>query len=184
MIDEEKLREAFAALQARVAYLERASGLFASDEEMRGPRADPEVRFSPKAWHGANHVGRHFSACEPDFLDVLAEALAWSADNPKPGKEKYATYSRIDARRARTWARRLRSGWTPPEPAASGARPGSDARAPAPGRPGGGGRPTGRRPGASGTRPGAPPASAPEDATGAPFDDEVFGDDDFMTETA
>ena len=113
----EQLAAEIERLKRRVADFERASGLYATNRELDSPNGDPIVKFGPRNWHGANHDGRHYSACEPDFLDQLAEMLAWSADHPKPGKEKYATYNRADARRARSWARRLRAASSNAEPA-------------------------------------------------------------------
>ena len=178
-IDEEALRKAFAALQGRVAYLERALGLFASDEDLEGPRGDPVVKFAPRGWHGALQVGRRYSACEADFLEMLAESLAWSAGNPKAGKEKYAAYDRADAARARSWARRVRAGWAPPGHDSSTAAP--DARSA--GRP----RPTPRpaTPRPRGGRPGRPdPApNGPQDVGfGGPMSDDDDGEpvEDFL----
>jgi hypothetical protein len=114
VIDEDALRKAYAELRGRVEYLERALGLFASDIDLDGKGGDPVVKFSPRAWRGADHTGRHFSACDPTFLEMLAETLSWMADNPTAGKERYAKYNRSDARLARSWSRRLRGGWAPP----------------------------------------------------------------------
>lgn len=109
MIDEKALRAAYAELRARVSYLEAASGLFASDEDLDGRNGDPVVKFAPRQWTGDVFVGRPFSECSPEFLEMLAESLQYAADNPKPDKEKYAPYNRRDAARARSWARRIRS---------------------------------------------------------------------------
>jgi hypothetical protein len=110
MIDEAALRAAYADLRARVAYLEKASGLFADDASLDRPKGDPKVNFSPKAWRGPNFVGKNFSQCTPDFLEALADALTWAADNPKPGADpKFIGWNRLDAARARSWARRVRS---------------------------------------------------------------------------
>jgi hypothetical protein len=119
VIDEAAMRKAFAALKARVDYLERASGLFATDDDLDGQYGNPQIKFSPRSWSGENFTGKRFSETTAEFLDVFAETLQYSADNPKEGKEKYAKYSRVDAGRARAWARRLRAGWRPPNGAAS-----------------------------------------------------------------
>ena len=68
------------------------------------PESDPVVKFSPKRWEGDDYKGAKFSDCEPAFLDAYAEALEYSAANPKPGKEKYADFDRRDAAAAREWA--------------------------------------------------------------------------------
>lgn len=109
MIDEDAMRAAFVALRARVEYLERASGLFAPDASLDRPNGNPKVKFAPRDWRGPNFVGKSFSQCSPEFLEVLAESLSWAADNPTEGKEKFASYNRLDAARARSWARRIRS---------------------------------------------------------------------------
>lgn len=119
MIDEKAMREAYAKLAARVAYLEQASGLFASDKDLDDPRfGDPVVKFDVRSWRGPSYVGKRYSQCSPDFLEALAESLQYSADHPKDGREKYAAYNRKDASRARSWGRRLRSGAVPPPPEA------------------------------------------------------------------
>ncbi len=93
-------------------------GTVAPDSDLDGQYGDPQIKFSPRKWAGANYVGSTYSQTEPDFLDVVAEALEWSANNPKPAKLKYADYDRRDAARARGWAARLRaSGVTAPAPA-------------------------------------------------------------------
>lgn len=105
-------------LEARLAAMERASGLFAPDKDLDGPKGDPTVKFEPRGWipkRGAPpHKGRTYSRCDPEFLDALADALQWMAENPKEGADKYALYNRKDAARARGWARRIRGGWRPP----------------------------------------------------------------------
>ncbi len=105
----EQLAAELARLKRRLAELERATGLYATSRDLDSPSGDPLVKFGPRDWRGADHTGRHFSACEPDFLDQLAEMLQWSAENPKPGKEKFAAFNRKDAARARSWARRIRA---------------------------------------------------------------------------
>jgi hypothetical protein len=130
----------------RVAELERATGLFATNGELDAARGDPEVKFAPRGWRGPSFVGKPFSACAPDFLEQLAESLQYAAEHPQPGKEKFAPYNRADARRARSWARRLRAGWkaaTPEKAAASppGARPAPTGRPATTGRPRAPGRP-------------------------------------------
>lgn len=163
-IDEDKLREAFALLTARVAFLERHLQLFASDEDLDGPKGDPTARFNPKRWQGDDFKGRRYSQCTPDFLDVLAETLTWMADNPQPQKEKFVAGNRLDAARARSWARRLRAGgWAPPpKPERGAGRPGAATR-PTSGRPERAARPTrGGRPAAV-QEPAQPLAEAPRE---------------------
>lgn len=86
------------------------------DIDIDGPRGDPEVRFMPKRWSGADFKGRKFSECDPEFLDMLADAYEWFAQRDdeqnavdKNGAPK-SKWSRLDAGRARAWANRLRGG--------------------------------------------------------------------------
>jgi hypothetical protein len=97
-----------------------SGGEAAPDADLDGQYGDPTIKFDPKRWSGASYVGSTYSRTEPDYLDAVAEALEWSANNPRPGKEKYASYDRRDAARARGWAARLRK------------EPGRVASAPAP----------------------------------------------------
>lgn len=57
-------------------------------------------------------TGRTFSECPPEYLDLLADRFDYFAG--KEPDEKKAGYNRLDARRARAWAARLRSGWNRP----------------------------------------------------------------------
>jgi hypothetical protein len=76
----------------------------ASDRDLDGPHGDPEVRFDPRDWTGVSCKGRRFSACPAAFLDVLAGVLDAFADGESDPKK--AKYKRLDAARARGWARR------------------------------------------------------------------------------
>jgi hypothetical protein len=98
------------------------------DADIDGPRGDPEVRFVPKRWTGTDFKGHKFSTCEPEFLDMLAEAYEWFAqrDDESGALDKNGTpksrWSRLDAARARAWSSRLRGGSasTPPRRGATG----------------------------------------------------------------
>jgi hypothetical protein len=130
--DLDAVRKAFAALQARVAYLEKASQLFVDDASLDRHHGDPKVRFAPKSWRGPDFVGKTFSKCSPEFLESLAEALTWAANNPKPDKAKYAEGNRTDAARCRSWARRIRAKAQTTAPATNGhAKPEAPAQRPA-----------------------------------------------------
>lgn len=94
------------------------------DPDIDGPRGDPEVRFVPKRWTGPDVKGQKFSACEPEFLDMLADAYEWFAQRDdeanavdKNGAPK-SKWSRLDAARARAWSARLR-GQDAPAPRAA-----------------------------------------------------------------
>jgi hypothetical protein len=106
----------------------------ALEVDIDGPRGNPEVRFTPKRWEGANYKGKTFSECDPDFLDLLAEAFDYFARKEdetgaldKNGGPK-SRWTRLDAGRARAWAKRLRGSHGPSNgsgngPAARQARP-------------------------------------------------------------
>ena len=137
------------SVAARVAATAAVPNGELSDAELDGnPRNDPEVKKNPKRWVGPSFVGKKLSQCPPEFLDVFANAKEFQAEmetkdaaeldgDAKAEKLKYARYSRLDAKRARAWARRIRGGWTPPaQPAAPAASwkadaPAADWRAPA-----------------------------------------------------
>ena len=114
-IDEKAMRAAYAELRARVTYIETALGIFASEDDLTGPRGDPAVRFELKGWKGENFVQKRYSQCSPDFLEALAKSLTWSVNNPPSDPEKlekhkkYASGNRKDIALARTWARKLRA---------------------------------------------------------------------------
>ena len=109
------------------------------DVDIDGPRGDPEVRFMPKRWTGPDRKGQKFSACEPEFLDLLADAYEWFAQRDddsgavdKNGAPK-SKWSRLDAGRARAWAARLRGDSpTTPKPRAKGFGGGGGNSRPAP----------------------------------------------------
>ncbi len=92
-----------------------SAGKFASDAEMSGNGGDPLVTFDPKGFRGEGPggKGRRYSQCSWQFLEFWAETLDYMAANPKEGKEKYVRGNMADARKARTWAKRIRGGWSP-----------------------------------------------------------------------
>lgn len=90
----------------------------ASDGDLSGEHGDPTVKFTPRRFKDGDYKGRRMSECPSDFLEVYAEALEYSGNNPKPGKEKYAKYDLLDSARALGHAARNRSGAKPaPAPA-------------------------------------------------------------------
>lgn len=112
------------------------------DVDIDGPRGDPEVRFMPKRWTGPDRKGQKFSACEPEFLDLLADAYEWFAqrDDESGAVDKNGTpksrWSRLDAARARAWSARLRGGdasAAPRRARPAASPPPSPRRAPPPG---------------------------------------------------
>jgi hypothetical protein len=128
------------------------------DADIDGPRGDPEVRFMPKRWTGADCKGRPFSTCEPELLDMLADTYDWFAQRDddanavdRNGGPK-SKWSRLDAARARAWAARLRGQGDP----AGGAPPRTRKAAPA--------NTSARRPAAPEPSYGAPPGEFDESA--------------------
>jgi hypothetical protein len=117
-------------LEAKVDKLIAAQPIqAASDRELDSSFGNPKIKFNPKQWHGAGYKGALMSECEPEFLDIYAEALLYSADHPKPDADpKYADWNRKDAARAAGWGKRLRSTPSPPLRQAPRAAP----RTPAP----------------------------------------------------
>lgn len=89
-----------------------ASGNVASVRDIQGDRGDPKIGKMPRNWTGDNFEGCSASECSPDFLDFYADFLDWKANNPRPGKEKYAEYDRRDAARCRRWGIEIREGRT------------------------------------------------------------------------
>lgn len=87
-----------------------------NDAVCNGPHGDPVVKGKPpRDWTGASMDGRHFSECEPEFLDLLADRFDYFATKPENDATKQR-YAKLDASRARAWAARKRNGWTPPTP--------------------------------------------------------------------
>ena len=98
----------------------------ASDRDLSGDYGDPIVKAkSPRDWTGEPMLGRKFSECPPEYLELVAERLDYFAERDEAtnelasnGKPK-AYYSRLDAARARGWIKRIREGKTAPaKPAA------------------------------------------------------------------
>lgn len=129
-------------LEARVAELERVIGALksalgggapsiggdATDAELDGKYGNPKIKFDPKRWIGPRFKGRLASMCDPAFLDVYADTLEYLGQkNADAGEADKAKYDRLDARRVRGWARRLRAGWKPRSAARAPDAPARDA---------------------------------------------------------
>lgn len=98
----------------------------ASERDLRGQYGDPEVRADPRDWSGPSQKGRRLSECPADFLDMYAEMKDYFARKAEEegrvtAKGKPASfYERLDASRARGWAKLMRDGkHTPPAPVAA-----------------------------------------------------------------
>lgn len=120
-------------LEARVAKLEAAvfkgggANRPAGDERLLGaeqlaqPWANKEVRKDPKYWKGDSYVGKTYSQCPAEYLDKMAESLAYKAsmerqDNPpklqtsgkNAGKPWYES-TEFEAKIVRSWAANKRA---------------------------------------------------------------------------
>ena len=88
----------------------------ADDADLDSKWGDPELRFTPRDWSGADFKGRHFSECPAELLEMAAETFDYfarqsEAKNELTDKGKpVAQYKRMDAARARGWAKRVREG--------------------------------------------------------------------------
>ena len=105
--------------KARPNAAKKPAGEAAPAAELDGPRGNPEIRFSPRDWKGANMVGRKMSDCDPDFLEAFARFKDWSAakddesgaagEVDAKGYAKSGKWARVDAGLARGWAARIRA---------------------------------------------------------------------------
>jgi len=89
----------------------------APDADLDGKYGDPEVKAKdPRDWMGPTMKGRRFSECPPDYLDMVAARLDYFAEQADEKGEKASNgkpasaYKRLDAARARGWAKRIRDG--------------------------------------------------------------------------
>src|SRR5713101_6221290 len=91
----------------------------ATDADLDGQWGDPIVRAKdPRDWSHESQIGRLFSECSPEYLDLVAARLDFFAEKAEAegtltsSGKPVAPYNRRDAARARGWARRIRAGWT------------------------------------------------------------------------
>lgn len=89
----------------------------AADSDLDGRYGDPEVKAKdPRDWTGEPMQGRRFSECPAEYLEMVAERLDYFAEKNATGTEeeqKKARYQKLDAARARGWAKRVRAGYKP-----------------------------------------------------------------------
>lgn len=89
----------------------------ATDEELDGQYGDPEVRLDPSDWRGESCVGKKYSECPPEFLQLLVKMLMWQyrkdrdEDVKTAGGKPRARYRLRDARLAKGWLARKEKGW-------------------------------------------------------------------------
>lgn len=102
---------------SRAGKPDATAGGTASDRDLDGPYGDPEVKArDPRDWTGPTMKGRRFSECPPEYLDMVAERLDYFSLTNKGETEedqKKLKFNKLDAARARGWAKRLRAGWKP-----------------------------------------------------------------------
>ncbi len=128
--------EAFAQLEAKIADLEakvdrllshlgadrrsaqggQGVGDVAPVSAIRGPHGDVEFKKDPPRWKGTPLAPICASQCPPEYLEVAAELFDFKADKPRPGKEDFAKYDRLNAARCRRWAIEIREGRVKQEP--------------------------------------------------------------------
>ena len=115
------LRSIDASLKALLA-LQRGSQppQVAPDSDLDSQYGDPLVRAKdPRDWTGESQLGKSFSECPAEYLDLVAARLDYFAEKAEAegtltstGKP-VAPYNRRDAARARGWAQRIRHGYKP-----------------------------------------------------------------------
>jgi hypothetical protein len=89
----------------------------ASDSDLDGQYGNPEIKAKdPRDWTGEPMAGRRMSECPVAYLDMIAERSAYFAQQETDPKK--AKYKRLDAARARGWAKRIRDGKHTPAPVA------------------------------------------------------------------
>jgi hypothetical protein len=100
----------------------------ASDSDLDGQYGNEKIQMTPRDWKGAPRKGWLMARCEPDFLDVYAEAkMHFATKDEAAGETRKAHYGRLSAARARGWAKRLRAGWTPQTSFGEGDAPSANA---------------------------------------------------------
>lgn len=96
-----------------------ATGSVATDAELDSRYGDPDIKRDPSRWTGPSFVGSRYSESSPEYLDCVADFKDWQASKDEASGAKdskgrpKANWARKDARLARGWAARLRSGWKP-----------------------------------------------------------------------
>lgn len=114
---------------AKPAGAQPASGTIASDADLNGKYGDPAVKAKdPRDWTGESQLGKPFSECPPEYLEMVADRLDYfttqneeaiadpdTPDDERAKLKKNNLYNRKDASRARGWAARIRGGWKPPQ---------------------------------------------------------------------
>jgi hypothetical protein len=91
----------------------------ASDTDLDGHYGNPIVKAKhPHDWTGEPMNGKRFSECPAEYLELVADRLDYFAGQSEATGElasngkPVAGYKRLDAARARGWAKRVREGKT------------------------------------------------------------------------
>lgn len=120
------LRSIDASLKILAGQHPAAAPEVADDADLDGQYGNPVLKFLPKRWQGEDFKGRTFSECPPDLLDLLAGTFDYFAKKADENHEvtssgkPVAPFKRLDAARARGWAKRIREGKVPQQPDAFG----------------------------------------------------------------
>jgi hypothetical protein len=122
------LKSIDASLKQLLALHRAAKGPeIASDADLDSQWGDPIVRTKdPRDWSKESQLGKPFSECPAEYLDLVASRLDFFAEKAEAentlttGGKPVAPYNRRDAARARGWAARIRHGYKPQEQAAAG----------------------------------------------------------------
>jgi hypothetical protein len=100
----------------------------APDSDLDSQYGNPVIKTKdPRDWGGDSMMGRKFSECPADYLDLVASRLDYfaekaDAEGKTTGSGKpVGPYNRKDAARARGWAKRIRSGRVVQRPSQTGA---------------------------------------------------------------
>jgi hypothetical protein len=89
-----------------------------TDALCNGPYGDPIIKAkSPRDWNGPDMIGRHFSECPADYLELLAARYDYFASKEEDSKKQ--KYNLLDAQRCRAWAVRIRGGYVAPAQASN-----------------------------------------------------------------
>jgi hypothetical protein len=85
--------------------------------DLDGKYGDPVVKAKdPRDWAGPSMIGRKFSECPAEYLELLADRYVYFAEKNDENDEKTdkgvpkSKYALADAARCRGWAARIRSG--------------------------------------------------------------------------
>jgi hypothetical protein len=97
-----------------------APPIVATDSDLDGQWGDPVIRAKdPRDWTGESQLGKPFSECPAEYLDLVAARLDFFAEKAEAENtlttsgKPVAPYNRRDAARARGWAARIRHGYKP-----------------------------------------------------------------------